>query len=115
MSQNPPGYDREYNRTHPERNRRASRKAIDRNKAVVIAAKSQSCVDCGKSYHHTVMDFDHLPGCDKKFRLAAHKHCGLEKLQQELDKCEPVCANCHRVRTWNRSHPEDQIFRRRYD
>jgi hypothetical protein len=49
------------------------------------------------------LDFDHLPGSVKKGRLASMA-CGsaLKTIHAEIDKCEVVCANCHRVRTANR-------------
>ena len=103
-------YQKQYNKSNPERNRRANRRALERNKGVIIAAKSKPCVDCGNSYHHTVMDLDHLPGVDKKFRLAEQNHLSVKKVQDEIDKCEVVCANCHRIRTWNRSHITNQIL-----
>ena len=57
----------------------------------------------------TVMDLDHVRG-QKKFRLAAVKHVSLETLEEEINKCDVVCSNCHRIRTWNRAHSNDQIL-----
>jgi hypothetical protein len=66
-------------------------------------AKLVPCVDCGQSFPPYVMDFDHLG--DKVTNLAkmASNGVGLAKLQAEMDKCEVVCANCHRIRTHERS------------
>jgi hypothetical protein len=47
------------------------------------------------------MDFDHLPNKQKKFKIskAITAKISLEEINQEIDKCELVCVNCHRVRT----------------
>lgn len=61
------------------------------------------CIDCGQFYPHYVMDFDHLPGSEKLMDPARlYKTGSISKFLQEIDKCEIVCANCHRIRTHNR-------------
>jgi hypothetical protein len=62
------------------------------------------CADCGGVFHHIAMDFDHLPGKKKLFSISTlvMKTVSLERIQREIEKCEIVCANCHRVRTFNR-------------
>lgn len=62
--------------------------------------KSHPCVDCGES-DPVVLEFDHLR--DKKFGVASAIHYRTWKLVlDEIDKCEVVCANCHRRRTARR-------------
>ena len=55
------------------------------------------CVDCSEA-DIVVLQFDHL--YDKKFNVAqmVFSH-GLEKLQEEVTKCEVRCANCHTRKT----------------
>ena len=75
------------------------RKRVVVAKHLVIQAKSKPCADCGKSYPSYVMDFDHGEG-DKVGNVGSMKHrVSLTRLQEEIDKCEVVCANCHRERT----------------
>ena len=64
-------------------------------------AKSVPCADCGVSYPPYVMDFHHVRG-DKEFNIAQHvANAGSEKrLIAEIDKCEVLCSNCHRERTY---------------
>lgn len=65
------------------------------------------CVDCGKKFPVESMDFDHVRG-DKTIsisRLSTSSYSNdelLDILEEELKKCEAVCANCHRIRTYNR-------------
>lgn len=65
--------------------------------------KISKCVDCGNTDHRT-FEFDHL--YDKFANvpsLAANGYLW-RKIQDEINKCEILCANCHRIRTFNRSH-----------
>ena len=67
--------------------------------------KDRPCVDCGGRYPSYVMDLDHVRGKKKVDALARMTWSGttVEKMRAELEKCEPVCANCHRERTFNRN------------
>lgn len=53
------------------------------------------CVDC-KEDDIRVLDFDHLR--DKKANIAKliRNSTSIQTLEQEIDKCEVRCANCHR-------------------
>jgi hypothetical protein len=66
-------------------------------------AKSVPCVDCGIRYPTWVMQFDHVRGT-KDFTLANARIHGysLQKIRDEIAKCEIVCANCHAQRTHDR-------------
>jgi hypothetical protein len=81
------------------------RKYRDEANAIIRAAKSVPCVDCRQSYPYYVMDFDHVHGC-KIDNISSFKNATFPKmikaLKEELTKCEPVCANCHRIRTYKR-------------
>jgi hypothetical protein len=64
---------------------------------------TRTCTDCDKSYHSSVMEFDHIIN-DKRFNIADAVRNGLsiKALEAEILKCELVCANCHRLRTFLR-------------
>ena len=83
--------------THSEYNRK--RRAA--NARVVDAFKDIPCMDCGQTFPTVCMDFDHRNPEDKSFAIAAGKgNRSLESLIAEIDKCDVVCSNCHRIRTW---------------
>ena len=65
--------------------------------------KKYSCLDCGLFFHFSAMDFDHITE-DKEWGIArmVNNAYSLETIKKEIAKCELVCANCHRVRTYNR-------------
>lgn len=61
--------------------------------------QSKVCTDCKENYPYWMMDLDHIDG--KDFNLAAYKTktSSIEVVMLEIEKCEVVCANCHRNRT----------------
>lgn len=59
------------------------------------------CKDCGYKQHHVGLDFDHIIGT-KNFNVCLSK--SITEAKKEIKKCEVVCANCHRIRTYNRLH-----------
>jgi len=68
-------------------------------------AKNVPCADCGNRYPYYVMDFDHRPGEKKCFNLAnvaGQTRISMARLKAEIAKCDVVCANCHRIRTYER-------------
>jgi hypothetical protein len=74
-------------------------------KAFVLQYKLENsiCVDCGISYPPHVLDFDHLR--DKSFQIGrGSKSKSLQSVKEEIEKCEIVCSNCHRHRTWIRNN-----------
>jgi hypothetical protein len=83
---------------------------------MVIAIKTGNpCMDCGESFHHVAMDFDHRTGEDKRAQVShLQKHgASIDVILAEIAKCDLVCANCHRVRTYNRHQgfePEDARY-----
>ena len=63
--------------------------------------EASGCTDCGEK-NHIVLDFDHLK--DKKYNVSRMIHDGFawKAIRKEIDKCEVVCSNCHRIRTHDR-------------
>jgi hypothetical protein len=78
-----------------------ARQRYDRNRAVVNWAKSRPCVDCGVSYPPYVMQLDHRDPKTKLFTIGASLNSrNLDAVVAEVEKCDPVCANCPSTRTW---------------
>jgi hypothetical protein len=91
---------------HSQSYRRRARLYYKEVSAEIAQAKSVPCMDCGQSFHPCVMDFDHVRG-EKLFSVAAWNNSSLggrilERLREEMKKCEVICANCHRLRTFAR-------------
>lgn len=67
----------------------------------------RGCADCGYRENAVALDFDHLPGTVKKYRVACMAGVSRALIDAEIAKCEVVCANCHRIRTANRLNQAD--------
>lgn len=76
-----------------------------RMRALIAEIKSSPCTDCGNTYPPCVMEFDHIDPTTKIANVGdmASKGIGITRILAEIEKCEIVCANCHRIRTWRRS------------
>jgi carbamoylphosphate synthase large subunit len=86
------------------------RKAAISNKAKNIRNKlyvetylsTHPCVDCGNT-NPIVLDFDHVRGVKRKDISAMKVQAfSLKTLQEEIDKCDVRCSNCHRIITHKR-------------
>ena len=68
---------------------------------VLDEIKDAPCMDCGVKYPPFVMDFDHRDPTQKVDGLARLVRSGsMRKMLAEVEKCDVVCSNCHRIRTF---------------
>lgn len=99
---------REHKRRWYENNRQVYR---DRNRArfkenarKLREAKKRPCMDCEGRFPPFCMDFDHRDGATKMGNIGnLLKTWSWSRLQTEIDKCDLICANCHRIRTARRA------------
>lgn len=57
----------------------------------------KGCKRCGVK-DARVLDFHHINEKDKLFSVGGFRRAvGFEQIQKEVEKCEVVCANCHRI------------------
>lgn len=97
---------REARRKHYYKNKEAyiARSLANKRKCIayIRVCKDRPCLDCGIKYPYYVMDFDHREGVDKLNNISLMITYGIKKIQEEIDKCDVVCSNCHRERTYMR-------------
>lgn len=69
------------------------------NKLAAIRLKGGRCQDCDMDFDGwpSLAEFDHVQG--KVFTISDRGAQSFGTLIAELEKCELVCANCHRKRT----------------
>lgn len=63
--------------------------------------KDKPCADCGNKFPFYSMDFDHVRG-KKEFAVSSAGNLKWSRILKEIAKCDVVCANCHRARTYKR-------------
>jgi hypothetical protein len=67
--------------------------AIKRKYADYLGGKCQDCFN----ENIIVLEFHHRNPNDKKFDISRRKHkTSWKTITKELDKCDLLCANCHR-------------------
>ena len=106
-------YNHDYYNAHRERfiggytlRVRASRLRLNRLKHL------KPCVDCGGAFPYFLLDLDHLEG--KVRALSRARGWGWERTLTEFAKCELVCVNCHRARSFWRTRRVARPRRRRW-
>jgi len=79
------------------------RESKERKREVIREAKNCPCAECGVCYPYYVMDFDHARG-EKVINVGLMVGWGytVAEILSEIAKCDVVCANCHRKRTYER-------------
>lgn len=65
--------------------------------------EKNGCTDCRNKFPHYVLEFDHKPQFQKidvVYRVL--RNYGEKAAWLEVAKCDVVCSNCHKVRTYTR-------------
>lgn len=66
---------------------------------------SKGCELCGYNTHGVALDFDHLDRSKKLFNPSSRSMTyKLRKLFEEIRKCRILCANCHRIHSFENKH-----------
>lgn len=75
---------------------------VERNRTWIFSyLKQHPCVDCGAS-DPVILEFDHLRDKVTNISRLVGYAASIEKIKLEIEKCEVVCANCHRKRSAGR-------------
>jgi hypothetical protein len=93
------------------KNRRNKSRQRKRLRTILLQIKQRPCQDCGGTFHPWVMELDHREGAIKKAAVAnlVSKGCPDAQLLEEIRKCDVVCANCHRMRTYRRMYEKAYV------
>lgn len=100
---------KEFNKTHYRNNKDSyiKRAKISNEKVkdvfkkhIINYLKEHSCIICGEK-DIVVLEFDHRNPKEKKFSIGHHTsmYLNLETIDEEIKKCDVLCANCHRRKT----------------
>jgi thymidine kinase len=97
---------RPYNVAYYARNREAEIARVTKRQQETLAwlreLRMVPCLDCGGTFAPYAMDFDHRDPGAKSFNLGGSRAMLASRaaLIEEIAKCDIVCANCHRARTY---------------
>lgn len=61
---------------------------------------NRPCADCGMSYPWYIMEYDHVRGTKSGTLTKMYRTHTMEEIIEEIEKCDIVCSNCHKHRTW---------------
>lgn len=90
-----------------EKTQNRQKQSRHRNIAFIREFKQgKRCTDCKEDYPYWMLEFDHLPEFEKLFTIGGRnaRDYSLEQIVAEIAKCEIVCANCHKNRTYWRQN-----------
>ena len=77
----------------------ATQQALDEVRRIKEATP---CKDCGRIYPHYIMDFDHRDPSTKVAGISRLVQRSWKQVSEEIAKCDVLCSNCHRTRTYKR-------------
>jgi hypothetical protein len=70
---------------------------------LLALVRTVPCMDCGETFPFFVMQFDHRDPREKKYVVSQMVgRAGTETILAEIAKCDIVCTNCHRERSYQR-------------
>jgi len=81
-------------------NRKAERKRKidDKKRRLFSLLQDSECAHCGED-DPLVLEFDHLHEKRADISALIRSSCPWRTVLRELEKCDVVCANCHRRKT----------------
>ncbi len=70
--------------------------------------KLHKCKNCGFD-HPAALEFHHRNREEKEFEISMmiRYHKNIELIKKEIEKCDVLCVNCHRILHWNESRKEE--------
>jgi len=75
------------------------KRVIEQNRALCLEyLLSNPCRDCGET-DLVVLEFDHLRDKDRGVKDLVFRACASARVEEEIGKCQVLCANCHRRKT----------------
>lgn len=74
-------------------------KIFIRNISIINEAKSKPCNICNVQYDLCNMQFDHIDTANKIANICNLKKSSEEELRSEIEKCQILCALCHRKKS----------------
>lgn len=74
-----------------------------RRNDINVIKVARGCSVCGYNEHPAALDFNHVRG-EKLFNVSQDTKTAWSKVLEEIAKCDVLCANCHRIHTYENRH-----------
>ncbi len=100
-----------YRRHRKHRKQHVQRINKTRQQALAEYKLERGCAICGYKGHPDALEFDHLPGTEKKDNVGSMR-VSWAAVMKEVAKCQILCGNCHRIETANRRREAKQAKKR---
>lgn len=82
-----------------DRKRKNQNKILEKTRSYIYEYLAEHpCIICGES-DPVVLEFDHRNPNEKDGNVSELIKFSLKKVQVEINKCDVMCANCHRRKT----------------
>jgi len=76
-----------------------TRRAKKRQKALEYLGNK--CINCDQTEPSIKLEFDHIDPLKKQFIISRNLTIAWEKLLIELEKCQLLCNECHKNKTYD--------------
>ena len=84
----------QYRQKYPDKWKKNTKLHFEKDKTAINEWKSHGCKICGDKREY-IIDAHHLDTSKKDFSIGTVMR-GIKITKQELEKCIPLCSNCHR-------------------
>ena len=94
-------YNKQHYKNNIEKYKAKTKQSYNRLSTLLYSFKfSNSCNVCGEDTP-VCLEFNHINREDKKYQISSMCKMGVSQEQfiKEVQKCEILCCNCHRIRT----------------
>ena len=81
---------------------RSQKKRTEIRMMLAKIKEESGCMDCKEKYPYYMLDFDHVRGNKNNNLSYMVRFDTIDDIHKEVEKCDIVCANCHRKRTYDR-------------
>ncbi len=89
-------YARKYREENREYTNKCKRGYNKKKKAICVEYLGGKCVKCGTTKR---LEFDHIKREGKKYDITPKLTINFDILKEELDKCQLLCYDCHKIKT----------------
>jgi len=80
---------------NPEKNKASWHRVEQAKRQLLLDARAGGCIKCGEM-DASCLDFHHRDPAEKEGHIGEFRKFGMKRLLAEIEKCDVLCANCHR-------------------